>query len=126
MTQMGHEEQFSPPTLSARYGIRQETFAGTHGNGRDAPTADLRELGSIVVGSSQRGRKDRATLSHQTLGYRPNPHSARRREANFNKLRELHRSEPTLANATTALLFSITGDAPYAALRLAHEHDIRR
>jgi len=37
MTQMGHEEQFSPPTLSARYGIRQETFAGTHGNARDAP-----------------------------------------------------------------------------------------
>jgi hypothetical protein len=30
---VGHEEQFSPPTLSARYVIRQETFAGTHGNG---------------------------------------------------------------------------------------------
>jgi hypothetical protein len=30
---MGHEEQFSPPALSARYVIRQETFAGTHGNG---------------------------------------------------------------------------------------------
>jgi hypothetical protein len=37
----GHEEQFSPPTLSARYVIRQETFAGTLGNGRDAPIADI-------------------------------------------------------------------------------------
>ena len=34
---MGQEEPFSPLTLSARYVIRQETFAGTHGNGRDAP-----------------------------------------------------------------------------------------
>jgi hypothetical protein len=34
---MGHEEKYSPLTLSARYVIRQETFAGTHGNGRDAP-----------------------------------------------------------------------------------------
>jgi hypothetical protein len=33
----GHEEQFSPPTLSARYVIRQETFAGTRGNVRGAP-----------------------------------------------------------------------------------------
>jgi hypothetical protein len=34
---MGHEDQFLPPKLSARYVIRQETFAGTHGDGRDAP-----------------------------------------------------------------------------------------
>ena len=39
---MGHEEQFSPPTLSDRYVIRQETSAGTHGNGRDAQIPDLR------------------------------------------------------------------------------------
>jgi hypothetical protein len=38
----GHEEQCSPPTLSARYVIRQETFAGTHGNGRDAPKTAVR------------------------------------------------------------------------------------
>ena len=38
---MGQEEPFSPLTLSARYVIRQETFAGTHGNGRDAPIPDL-------------------------------------------------------------------------------------
>ena len=42
MAEKGHEEQFSPPTLSARYVIRQETFAGTHGNGRDAPKAVVR------------------------------------------------------------------------------------
>ena len=51
MTQMGHEEQFSPPTLSARYVIRQETFAGTHCNGRDAPKA--------VIGQSCAGGSDR-------------------------------------------------------------------
>src|ERR1700730_514256 len=39
---MGHEEQFSPTTLSAPYVIRQETFAGTHCNGRDAPSAAIR------------------------------------------------------------------------------------
>jgi hypothetical protein len=43
-TALGHEEQFSPPTLSARYGIRQETFAGTHGNGRDAPIPAVQEV----------------------------------------------------------------------------------
>jgi hypothetical protein len=42
VTGLGHEEQFSPPTLSARYVIRQETFAGTNGNARDAPEAAVR------------------------------------------------------------------------------------
>jgi hypothetical protein len=42
MSLVGHEEQFSPPTLSARYVIRQKTFAGTHGNGRDAPIPAVR------------------------------------------------------------------------------------
>jgi hypothetical protein len=41
MAEKGHEEQFSPPTLSARYVIRQETFAGTDGNARDAPIAAI-------------------------------------------------------------------------------------
>jgi len=36
---MGHEEQFPPPRLSARYGFRKETIAGMHRNGRDAPKA---------------------------------------------------------------------------------------
>jgi hypothetical protein len=30
-------------TQGARYVIRQETFAGTHGNGRDAPKAVIPE-----------------------------------------------------------------------------------
>jgi hypothetical protein len=42
MAALGHEEQFSPPTPSARCVIRQETFAGTHGNGRDAPISAFR------------------------------------------------------------------------------------
>jgi len=36
---LGHEDPFPPPELSAFYVIRQETFAGTLGNGRDAPKA---------------------------------------------------------------------------------------
>ena len=39
---MGHEDPFPARRLSARYVIRQETFAGTHGNGRDAPKPALR------------------------------------------------------------------------------------
>jgi hypothetical protein len=42
MTGMGHEDTFPRPRLSARYVIRQETFAGTHGNVRGAPIPDLR------------------------------------------------------------------------------------
>ena len=38
----GHEDQFPPPRLSAGCGFRKETFAGAHGNGRDAPIPDLR------------------------------------------------------------------------------------
>jgi hypothetical protein len=39
---MGQEDQFPPPGLSACYVIREKTFAGTHGNGRDAPKAAIR------------------------------------------------------------------------------------
>ena len=49
----GHEEKFSPLTLSARYVIRQETFAGTHGNGRDAPKAVMRRTTGDPVGSTE-------------------------------------------------------------------------
>jgi len=45
MGALGHEDPFPPPELSASYVIRQETFAGTHGNGRDAPVADLCAIG---------------------------------------------------------------------------------
>ena len=36
------EDQFPPPRLSACYVIREKTFAGTHGNGRDAPIPAVR------------------------------------------------------------------------------------
>jgi hypothetical protein len=57
MTEMGHEDPFPPPELSAGYVIRQETFAGTHGNGRDAPIPVIRgatigRLKSALIGSS--------------------------------------------------------------------------
>jgi hypothetical protein len=52
---MGHEAQFSPPTLSARYVIRQETFAGTHGNGRDAPIPAIRGTEVELMGSANNG-----------------------------------------------------------------------
>ena len=36
---MGQIERLPPPGLSARYVIRQETSAGAHGKGRNAPIA---------------------------------------------------------------------------------------
>ena len=42
MTGMGHEERFPPPRLSAGYGFRKETIAGTRRNGRDAPIRVIR------------------------------------------------------------------------------------
>jgi hypothetical protein len=41
MTAIGHEDQFQPPRLNGRCRFGQGTFAGTHGNGQDAPRADL-------------------------------------------------------------------------------------
>jgi hypothetical protein len=41
MTGMGHEDAFPPSRLSVRYRFSQATFAGTRGNGRDAPKAAL-------------------------------------------------------------------------------------
>ena len=52
---MGQEEPFSPLTLSARYVIRQETFAGTHGNVRGAPKAADCGSGDGTVGSPTQG-----------------------------------------------------------------------
>jgi hypothetical protein len=37
MAAMGHEDAFPRPRLSARFRFIQGTFAGTRGNGRDAP-----------------------------------------------------------------------------------------
>ena len=47
---MGREDPFPPPRLSARYVIRQETFTGTHGNGRDAPKAVILAVATERVG----------------------------------------------------------------------------
>ena len=41
---MGHEDAFPRPRLSARCWFSQGTFAGTWGNGRDAPIPDLPTL----------------------------------------------------------------------------------
>jgi hypothetical protein len=72
MTAKGHEEQFSPPTLSARYVIRQETFAGTYGNGRDAPLADTRERAVNPT------RQDASATGIGALGGHPVAHAARK------------------------------------------------
>ena len=39
---MGHQDAFPRPGLSVRCRFSQGTFAGTHGNGREAPTAAVR------------------------------------------------------------------------------------
>src|SRR5580692_8811868 len=41
---LGHEDAFPRPRLSARCWFSQGTFAGTWGNGRDAPIPDLPTL----------------------------------------------------------------------------------
>jgi hypothetical protein len=38
------EDTFPRPRLSACYAIREKTFAGTHGNGRDAPISAVRRV----------------------------------------------------------------------------------
>jgi hypothetical protein len=43
MAEVGQEDQFPPPRLSACYVIREKTFAGTHGDGRDAPITVIPE-----------------------------------------------------------------------------------
>jgi hypothetical protein len=37
-----HEDRFAPRRLNARCPVCLETFAGTRGNGRDAPFTDIR------------------------------------------------------------------------------------
>jgi hypothetical protein len=39
---MGHEDAFPRPRVSARCRFSQPTFAGTPGNGRDAPLAAIK------------------------------------------------------------------------------------
>ena len=51
MTGMGHEERFPPPRLSAGYGFRKETIAGTRRNGRDAPIRVIPEVAIELPGT---------------------------------------------------------------------------
>ena len=44
---MGHKGRF-PSRLSGCCRFGQETIAGTHGNGRDAPTPDIRQAGQFA------------------------------------------------------------------------------
>ena len=43
---MGHQERLPPPRLSGRCGFGEGTFAGTRGNGEDAPIAAIRPSAS--------------------------------------------------------------------------------
>ena len=48
-------ERFSPPRASGRCRFGEGTFASTHGNGQDAPIADLPALVSERGGSTRTG-----------------------------------------------------------------------
>jgi hypothetical protein len=41
MTDMGHEEQFPPPSLSGCFRLGEATFTGIGGNEEDAPIAAI-------------------------------------------------------------------------------------
>ena len=58
----GHEDAFPRPSLSARCRFSQGTFAGTRGNGRDAPIAGIHNSGS-AIGEPPRGIHKRARES---------------------------------------------------------------
>jgi hypothetical protein len=60
---MGHEDAFSRPRLSARCRFNQETFAGTRGNGEDAPKAAI----SVVIHRAARRSAHRESLEGTTL-----------------------------------------------------------
>jgi len=55
---LGHEDQFPPPSLRDRCGFREGTFGGTRANGRDAPeavfrTIQIRQPCSTLCGNSK-------------------------------------------------------------------------
>ena len=57
---LGHEDPFTPPRLSAGYPLGKPTFAGTRGNGRDAPKA-------AVSCWRLKGRTANYALKHTTV-----------------------------------------------------------
>src|SRR6266851_6097928 len=59
----GHEERFPPPTLSGRRRFSQGTFAGTRGNGRDAPIPAVR----MTTGSARVDPKPTSTAAGHGL-----------------------------------------------------------
>jgi len=61
----GHKERFPPTRLSAGYGFRKETIAGTRRNGRDAPIPAGREAEIERQGSTQTG----PPAQREGLGY---------------------------------------------------------
>jgi len=66
---MAHQDAFLRPRLNARCRFSQETFAGTRGNGRDAPEAVVREIG----GNRQARPIGTASISNPPVGLRGTP-----------------------------------------------------
>jgi hypothetical protein len=53
MTQMGHQDQFTPPSLSGRCRLGKATFAGIGGKEGDAPIPDLASLATEREGPTE-------------------------------------------------------------------------
>jgi hypothetical protein len=62
MSAPGHEDAFPRPRLSARCRFSQGTFAGTRGNGRDAPIPAVRRVESNRQGRTHIGHSPFADL----------------------------------------------------------------
>ena len=52
---LGHKDQFPPLRLSARSLLGQATFAGTDGNGEEAPKLDISVKAVVLPLSTRRG-----------------------------------------------------------------------
>src|SRR5712671_4600623 len=55
MAEVGHEDAFPRPRLSARSRFSQGTFAGTRGNGRDAPIPAVAPMTIVPSRSAHSG-----------------------------------------------------------------------
>ena len=64
---LGHEDAFPRPRLSARCRFSQRTFAGTWGNGRDAPTTAIRPASIELVKPTQAVRKLARSICSQKV-----------------------------------------------------------
>jgi hypothetical protein len=52
MAGMGHDDQFRPPSLNGGCRLAKAAFAGTHGNGRDAPITAIYATRMGLAGST--------------------------------------------------------------------------